>query len=98
MPDDFILVGVDEMPEKPVVRFLVNERSKASAFWASPYVQLDHIVVTINASLKRRPVSHLFPKLYLEKTVQSCRLTEASCWARWLRDEPGKRLASPLPG
>jgi hypothetical protein len=62
LPDDFILVGVDEMLEKPVVRFLVNERSKTSAFLASPYMQLDNMVVMMfNTSLKRRPVSHFFP-------------------------------------
>jgi hypothetical protein len=46
------------MPQEAFGGLLVNERGKAGACWASPGVQLDHMMAVINASLKRWRVPH----------------------------------------
>jgi len=61
LPNDFVLIGAKEMPQQPVGGLLVNERGKATTFWPSPSVQLDHMMAVINASLKRWRVTHCFP-------------------------------------
>ena len=58
LPNDFVLVGAKEMPQEAFGGLLVNERGKAGACWASPGVQLDHMMAVINASLKRWRVPH----------------------------------------
>ncbi len=50
--DDFVLICAGEMPQKSLASFFVNERGKASAFWAQPGVRLNHILAVIDASLK----------------------------------------------
>ncbi len=52
LTDDFVLIRAGEMPQKSLANFFVNERGKASAFWAPPGVQLNHILAVIDASLK----------------------------------------------
>jgi len=52
LTDDFVLIRAGEMPQKSLASFFVNERGKASAFWAPPGVQLNHILAVIDASLK----------------------------------------------
>ena len=46
------------MPQKSPASFFVNERGKASAFWAPPGMQLNHMMAVINAFLKRWRVPH----------------------------------------
>jgi len=58
LTDHLVLVGANEMPQEPFGGLLVNERGEAGAFWASPSVQLDHMMAVINASLKRCRVPH----------------------------------------
>jgi hypothetical protein len=52
LPDDLVLIGAGEMPQKPLASFLVNERSERTAFRTSPSVQLDRKMAVINAALK----------------------------------------------
>jgi len=52
LTDEFVLIRAGEMPQKSLANFFVNERGKASAFWAPPGVQLNHILAVIDASLK----------------------------------------------
>src|SRR6266478_5557718 len=46
------------MPQKPLGGLLVNERGKATTFWPSPGVQLDHVMAVIDSPLKRWRVPH----------------------------------------
>ena len=55
---DFVLIRTGEMPQKSPASFFVNERGKASAFWAQPGVQLNHILAVIDGPLKRRLLPH----------------------------------------
>lgn len=59
LPDYFALIGADEMPQKPLGGFLVNERGKAATFGLSPGVQLNHMVAVIDSPLKRWGIPHL---------------------------------------
>jgi hypothetical protein len=58
LTDDFVLIRAGKMPQKSFASFFVNERGKASAFWAPPGVQLNHVLAVIDASLKRWRVPH----------------------------------------
>jgi len=51
LTDDLVLIRAGEMPQKSLASF-VNERSKTSAFWAPPNVQLNHILAVFDAPLK----------------------------------------------
>jgi hypothetical protein len=52
LTNDLVLIRAGEMPQKSLASFFVNERGKASAFWASPNVQLNHILAVVDAPLK----------------------------------------------
>jgi hypothetical protein len=52
LPDDLVLIGAGEMPQKPLASFLVNERSERTALRTSPSMQLDRKLAAINDALK----------------------------------------------
>ncbi len=58
LTDHFVFIGAGDMPQEPFGGPVVNKRGKASAFRPSPGVQLDHMMVVINALLKRWRVPH----------------------------------------
>jgi hypothetical protein len=69
LPDDFVLIGADEMPQKPLGGLLVNKRGKATTFWPSPGVQLDHMMAVIDSPLKRCRVPHFSNRRPLKPRV-----------------------------
>jgi hypothetical protein len=57
------------MPQKPLGGLLVNERGKATTFWLSPGVQLNHMVAVIDSPLKRWGIPHLTNRCSLNPRV-----------------------------
>ena len=53
LTDHFVLIRADDMPQKSLASFLVNERGKRTALQTPPGVQLDRKFAMINTALKR---------------------------------------------
>jgi hypothetical protein len=69
LPNDFALIGSGKMPQKSLGGLLVDECGKATAFWSSPGVQLDHMTTVIDSPLKRCRVPHFTNRRRLKPPV-----------------------------
>jgi len=61
------------MPQESFGGLLVNERGKASDFWARPGMQLNHILAVVDAPLKRWQIPQSLHRTKNAYRQQPCR-------------------------
>jgi hypothetical protein len=71
LTDDFVLIRADEMPQKPLASFVVNERSERTTLRTSTSVQLDRKLAVINDALKRWRIPQILLRQIQRYTISA---------------------------